>query len=121
MDISGKGMTTSLALRTKTPNKKQKASISITDITNHDLRKFLEAFGNSPYIGYKKKLVHKKPTEAHFLLINQFYKIVKSNKHVCLCTKGVKLDVDGTKRINKTIGLFNETIQSEITCMNANT
>ena len=31
--ITGKGLTTSLALRTKTPNKKQKSIFTITDIT----------------------------------------------------------------------------------------
>ena len=75
---SGEGMNTSLALRTKIPDKKQKARIDITDITHNDIRKFLEAFNNSPYLGYRKKQVHNEPTESYFLLINQFYKIIKS-------------------------------------------
>ena len=120
MVISGEGMTTSLALRTKIPNKKQKARIAITDITNHDFRKFHEAFNNSPYLGYRKKQVHNEPTESYFFLINQFYKIIKSKKHVWIRIKAVKSDVDEKKRVNKTFGLFNRPIQSEITWMNDN-
>ena len=105
-------MTTSLDIRTKIPNKKQKTRISTTDITNNDFRKFHEAFNNSPYLGYRKKQVHNEPTESYFLLINQFYKRIKSNRHVWLRTKAVKSDVNGTKRVNKTIGLFNKTISS---------
>ena len=41
MVIPGKGMTTSRYLSTKIPNKKQKSSISITDIINQDFSKFL--------------------------------------------------------------------------------
>ena len=37
-----KGMTTSLALRTERPNKKQKEGISITDINNQDFRELLK-------------------------------------------------------------------------------
>ena len=41
MERSGKGMTTSLALNTKSPNKELKARFSITEITNQDFRKLL--------------------------------------------------------------------------------
>ena len=34
MEKSGKGLTNSMDLRTKSPNKKQKERFSITDITN---------------------------------------------------------------------------------------
>ena len=51
MGIPGKGMTTSLSLRTKTPNKQQKEKFDINDITNQDFRKFIKKFKNSPYIG----------------------------------------------------------------------
>ena len=115
MGISGKGINNYLTLRTKIPNKKQKARIDITDITNHYFRRFLKAFDNSPYLCYKKNQVHYETTEAYFLLINQFYKIIKIKNHVWLHTKGVKLDVNGTKRVDKTIELFNKTIQFEIT------
>ena len=46
----GKGMNNCLTLSTKNPKKKQKERISITDITNQDLRKFLKEFKNSPYL-----------------------------------------------------------------------
>ena len=97
MGIPGKGLTTSLALRTKTPNNKQKARISIIDITYQDFRKLIREFKNSPYLGYKKKQVHNEPTEDYFLLIRQVSKTIKSKKHVRLCTKGVKSDVETKK------------------------
>ena len=50
----GKMMTTSLALKTKIPNKKQKARFPITDITKQVFRKFHQGFNNPPYICYKK-------------------------------------------------------------------
>ena len=64
MVIPGKGLTDSLSISTKRPNKEQKAKFSITDITNQDFRDFLKKFGNSPYLGYKEKQVHNEPTEA---------------------------------------------------------
>ena len=53
--ISGKGLTTSLDLRTKGSNKKYKARFSITDINNKDFRKLIKKFINSPYLGNKFK------------------------------------------------------------------
>ena len=64
MGISGKDMTTSLTLRTKSPNNKQKSSTAITDITKQYFSKFLREFKISPYIGYKQKNIHNEPTEA---------------------------------------------------------
>ena len=58
MGISGKGTNTSLYLSTKTPNKKKKSSITITEITNQDFSKFLQYFKNPPYLGYKHKQVY---------------------------------------------------------------
>ena len=58
MVISGKGLITSLTLRTKIPNKKQKAFISITDNNNHNLSKLIKEFKNSSCLVYKKKQVH---------------------------------------------------------------
>ena len=52
MEISSKGLTTSLNLRAKSPKKKQ-ARFYNTDITNHDFRKSLKKFKNTPYLGYK--------------------------------------------------------------------
>ena len=46
MEITGKGLTASLALRNKTSNKKQKERFSMTEITKQDFRKFLKKFGN---------------------------------------------------------------------------
>ena len=46
MVISGKWLTTSLTLGIKSPNKKQKAGTSITDITNQYFRKLLKDFNN---------------------------------------------------------------------------
>ena len=54
MGIAGKEMNNYLALRTKRLNKKQKARISITDITNQYFRRFLKSFNNLPYLGYKR-------------------------------------------------------------------
>ena len=49
------GLTASMDLKKKWQNKKQKARFSITDITNHDIRKLFKQFKNSSDIGYKRK------------------------------------------------------------------
>ena len=64
MGRTGKGLNTSLDLSNKRSKKKQKPRFAITEITNQYLRDFLNNFKNSPYIGYKSKQVHNKPTEA---------------------------------------------------------
>ena len=69
MGISGKGLTTSLDISTKSSNNKQKARFAITDIANQDFRKLLKKFNNLPYIGYKSKQVHNEPSEAYLFLI----------------------------------------------------
>ena len=86
----GEGMTEFLSIRIKIPNKKQKARFSITDITNQAFRNFLKKFKNSPYLGYKSKKVHNEATEAYFFLIKQITKPIQRERHVGLCTKGVK-------------------------------
>ena len=53
MGRKGKGMTNSLNISTKIPNKKQKSRLSINDITNQDFRNFLKGFTNSPYLVLK--------------------------------------------------------------------
>ena len=40
MGIQGKGITNSTYIRTKSPNKKQKARFAITEITKQNLSKF---------------------------------------------------------------------------------
>ena len=64
MGIPGKGMNTSLSLRTKRSNDKQRARFSINEITNQDFSNFLNKFKNSPYLGYKGKHFHNEPTEV---------------------------------------------------------
>ena len=88
---TGNGVTTSLDLSNKNPNKKQKAGFYITDITKQDFRKLLKKFENSPYLGYKSKQVHNEPTEVSFLLIKQINNPTKSERKVRLRTKGVIL------------------------------
>ena len=46
MGRPGKGIPTSLTLRNKTPNKKQKVGTTITAINNQDNRKLLKGFKN---------------------------------------------------------------------------
>ena len=58
MGRSGEGLNTSMYLRTKMTNKKQKTRFAITDINNQGFRKFLKKFKNSPYIGYNSKQVN---------------------------------------------------------------
>ena len=101
MERSGKGLTISLTLSTKSPNKKQKVRTDITDITDQYFRKFIKEFKNSPYLGYKKKHVHYEPTEAYIFLIKHISNPIKSNKHVRLSTKIVNSGFDGTKCVNK--------------------
>ena len=69
MGRPNKGMAAYLALRTKNPNKKQKARFDITDITKEDFRKLLKKVKSSPYLDYKIKQVHNEPADAYFLLI----------------------------------------------------
>ena len=76
MERPGKGLTTSLALRTKSPNNKQKERFPITDITNQNFKNFLKMFKNSYYLGYKSKQVHNEPTEAYFFLIKHINKLI---------------------------------------------
>ena len=64
MGRSGKGLTTSLTLRTIIPNNKQKSRTAVNDITNQYLRNLLREFNNSPYLGYRKKQVHNEPIEV---------------------------------------------------------
>ena len=64
MERPGKGLTNSLGISTKTPNKKQKAMFDITDITNQDFRKLLNKFNNSHYLCCNSKQVHNEPTES---------------------------------------------------------
>ena len=46
MGISGKGLSTSMNLRSKNPNNKQKESTDIIDINNQYFRKFLKRLKN---------------------------------------------------------------------------
>ena len=81
MGIPGKGLTTSMDLRTKS-SKIKKVMFDITDITNQDFRKFLKKFNNSPYLGYKSKNIHNEPPETYIFLIKQITKLMKSERHV---------------------------------------
>ena len=111
MGISGKGLTLSLIISTKRPNKKQKARNSVTDINTQYFRKLLNKFKNLPRIGYKKKKVHNEPTEDYLFLVKQISKILKIKNHVQLCTQRGKSEVVRTKH-------FKNKIQSGITLMN---
>ena len=102
---SGKGLTTPMDLSTKSPNKKQRARTSSTDITNQYFRNVIKEFNNPPYLGYKKKQVHNEQTEAYVFPIKQIPKPIKSNKHVRICTKGFQSDVDRKKRVNKILDM----------------
>ena len=88
------GMTSSLALRTKIPNKKQKTRFAITDITKQDYRKFLKNFESSPYLGYNIKQFHNEPTEDYLFLIKHITKRIKSSIRVWLSTNFVKSGVN---------------------------
>ena len=89
----GKNLNTYMDLITNRSNNKQKASFVITDITNQDFSKFLKKFKNSPYLIYKNKQVHNEPTEFYLFLIKQISKLIKSDQHNGLYTKGVNLGV----------------------------
>ena len=68
MGIPGKGLTNSLALRTKSPKKKQKARFAITGITEQYFWGFLKKFYNSCYLDCKSKQARNEPTEAYLFL-----------------------------------------------------
>ena len=61
---SGKEMITSVSLSTKRSNKKQKASFSITGITNQDFIKMLKNFNSLTFLSCKSKQVRDEPAEA---------------------------------------------------------
>ena len=61
---------------------KQKVRFAITDVTNKELRKLLNKFNNSPYLGYKIKKVNNEPTEDYFFLIKNITKLMEINSHV---------------------------------------
>ena len=109
MGRSGKGLTTSLTFSRKGINKKQKARNTITDITNQYFSSFLKEFKILPYIGYNRKQVNNEPNEAHFFLIKDISKLIKSKNHVPLRTKIIKSDVVKTICVDKTIENINET------------
>ena len=94
MGIPGEGLTISISIRTKIPNRKQKARFAITEITNQGFRQFLKEFNNSPYLGYKIKQVYNEQTGAYFLLIKWTNKPIKIEMHIRLCNKGVKSGVN---------------------------
>ena len=102
MGRTGKG-----ALSTKGPNKKQKAIFSITNITKQYFGNLLKKFDNSPFLDYKSKEVHNEPTEDYLFLMKYITKLMKSERHVQLHTKFVKLVT------NETIGHVNKAIQPE--------
>ena len=89
MGRPGKGITTSMDLSTRRSNKK-KGKVSISDITNQYLRKFLKKFQNSSYLGYKSKQIHNYPTEDYCFLIKQINNLIKRDSRVQLHTKGIK-------------------------------
>ena len=120
MEISGKGVTTSLTLRTKRTNNKQRASINITGSTNHDLGELIKEFNNSHYLCNKNKKVHNELTKDFLFIIKYFSKLTKIKKNIGMHTKRVKLDVDRTKLVNETIGNVNEIIHPVINSMNCN-
>ena len=99
----GKRVTTSLDLRTKRSNNKQKSGFSITDITNKDFRKLLNKFKNSPYLGYKNKQDYNEPTKAYILITKQITKLMKTERQ--FRTNFLKSGV------NKRIGHVNKAIQ----------
>ena len=102
-----------MALRTKRKNNKQKARFTITDINNQEFRKFLKKFRNSIYLCYESKQVHNETTEDYFFLIKHITKVIKSKRHIIICSNFVKLGLNKKIRhVNKTIGHVNEAIQS---------
>ena len=80
--------------------------------SKQDFRKFINRFEHSPYLGYRSKQLHNEPTEAYFFIIKYITKKIKSEKHVQLRTRGVKLSVKGKiGHLDKTIGHVNKAIQ----------
>ena len=111
---TGKGLTTSLSLRTKIPNKNKKSRFAITDITKQYFSKFLNNFDRSHYLDYNIKQVNNKQTEACFFLIKNINKEIKSKWNVQLCTKVVKSGVNRTiGHIKEIIGHVKESIQCQ--------
>ena len=107
MGRPSKGPNKYLDLRTKNPNKKKNTRFSIPEITYQNFRNLLKKFKISPDLGYNIKELHNEPNEAYLFLIKQITELIKTEGHVWLYPKWVKL---GT---NKTIGNINEIIKYE--------
>ena len=83
----------------------------ITTIIPQYFRMLLKKFIILSDIGYKKKHVQNKPTEAYFFLVKHIYKLIEIKKNAPLCIQRVTLKVTRGKNAN-------ENIQSRIILMN---
>ena len=81
--ISGKGVTTSLTLRTtRSSNNKNEAILSIADILLQCFMELLEEFRYLSYLNYRNKQFKNELTEAYLFLVGKIYHLYKNNNKV---------------------------------------
>ena len=69
LGISGKGLITSLGIKTNARSKKNKKSrYAITNVSMKDISNIVKDFEKLPYEGYVKKRPKHEPTERYFYL-----------------------------------------------------
>ena len=72
LGISGKGLITSMGLKSKTrPKKYKKARYAIKNVSKKDLSKIIREFEKLPYESYEKKRPGHDPTNSYFYLAIQ--------------------------------------------------
>ena len=75
MKISGKGLFTSLSIKTNVRSKKdKKARYAITNSSMKDIQNIIKEFERLPYEGYVHKRPKYEPTDSYFYLARQISK-----------------------------------------------
>ena len=80
LEISGKGLITSLGFKAKVrPQKYKKARYAIRNFSKNDLSKIIKEFEKFEKLPYEKKGPKNKPTESYFYLARQLAKCMRAD------------------------------------------
>ena len=97
LEISGKGLITSLGLKTmRRSKKKKKARYYITTVSLKDIYRIIKKFEKLTSEGYVQKRSRQVPTDSYFYLERQLDKcMMRLNSHV----GPVRTQIDSTENI----------------------
>ena len=73
----GKGLITSMGLKTILRSKKKKARYAIGNVSMKDLSNIIKGFERFPYKGYVRNIPNHEPTDSYFYLTRQLAKCIK--------------------------------------------